>query len=120
MNTISPKSRLVATLLVFFVGMLGIHRFYVGKIATGVTQLILTITVIGMIVTSIWVFIDFIRIVAGVFRDKQGLLISEWDPNTPAAAPSTTSEIEKYAALRDKGVITEEDFQAKKKELLGN
>ena len=31
----SPKSRLVAFLLCFFLGELGIHRFYVGKVGTG-------------------------------------------------------------------------------------
>jgi len=42
MNTseISPKSRLVALLLCFFFGILGAHRFYVGKIGTGVLMLL--------------------------------------------------------------------------------
>ncbi|MBQ3755018.1 MAG: TM2 domain-containing protein, partial [Clostridia bacterium] len=35
----SPKSRLVATLLCFFLGGLGIHRFYVGKVGTGILYL---------------------------------------------------------------------------------
>ena len=30
----SDKSRLLAALLCFFLGYLGIHRFYVGKIGT--------------------------------------------------------------------------------------
>jgi len=41
----------------------------------------------------------------------------------PAAAPSGgadyTAELEKLAKLRDDGVITAEDFDAKKKQLLG-
>ena len=32
--------------------------------------------------------------------------------------PSTADEIEKYAGLRDKGIITEEEFQSKKRKLL--
>ena len=36
----SPKSRLIALLLCIFVGGLGIHRFYVGKIGTGVLWLL--------------------------------------------------------------------------------
>ena len=35
------------------------------------------------------------------------------------AKPSNLDELEKLAALRDKGIITEEEFQAKKKQLLG-
>ena len=42
----------------------------------------------------------------------------------PAAAPAEaepdyTAELEKLAKLRDQGVITPADFEAKKKQLLG-
>ena len=42
----------------------------------------------------------------------------------PAAAPAEaepdyTAELEKLAKLRDQGVITADDFEAKKKQLLG-
>jgi hypothetical protein len=39
----------------------------------------------------------------------------------PAAAPEEdyTAQLEKLAGLRDKGVITAEDFEAKKNQLLG-
>jgi hypothetical protein len=44
-------------------------------------------------------------------------------PAAPAAAPAGeadyTAELEKLAKLRDEGVITAEDFEAKKKQLLG-
>lgn len=116
MNT-SSKSRLVALVLVVLLGMFGIHRMYVGKVASGVAQLILTITFIGAIVSGIWVLIDFIRILIGSFTDKQGGVIREWTP-TPAPQ-ANASELEKYAELRDKGVLTEEEFQAKKKTILG-
>ena len=36
----SDKSNTVALLLCFFIGVLGVHRFYVGKIGTGVLQLV--------------------------------------------------------------------------------
>ncbi len=36
----SPKSRLITLLLCIFVGGLGIHRFYVGQIGTGVLWLL--------------------------------------------------------------------------------
>jgi len=40
-------------------------------------------------------------------------------PATTAAAPSYLDELEKLAELRDQGVITEEEFAAKKGQLLG-
>ena len=36
----SEKSNVTALLLCFFLGVLGVHRFYVGKIGTGVLQLV--------------------------------------------------------------------------------
>jgi len=37
---ISPKSRLAALLLCALLGVLGVHRFYVGKIGTGILMLV--------------------------------------------------------------------------------
>jgi len=69
---ISPKSRLVALLLCFFLGALGVHRFYVGKVGTGILEL-LTIGGCG-----IWVLIDLIMIAVGSFTDKEGLRVFRW------------------------------------------
>ena len=63
----SDKGFVPTILLCFFLGMLGIHRFYVGKVGTGILQ-ILTFGGFG-----IWVMVDFITIVTGNFKDKQGL-----------------------------------------------
>jgi TM2 domain-containing membrane protein YozV len=84
---ISPKSKTAAALLAFFLGQLGIHRFYAGKVGTGIVMLLLTIIgyatiafVVGFFVLAavgIWILVDFIMILMGKFRDKNGLLISK-------------------------------------------
>ena len=71
-SNLSPKSRLVALLLCFFLGMLGAHRFYVGKVGTGVLMLV---TFGGC---GIWMLVDLIFILLGSFRDQQGRLIFRW------------------------------------------
>lgn len=60
------KTWLVALLLCFFLGMLGAHRFYVGKVGTAILQIV---TFGGL---GIWVLIDLIMILVGKFSDKQG------------------------------------------------
>jgi TM2 domain-containing membrane protein YozV len=62
----SDKSNTVALLLCFFIGFLGVHRFYVGKIGTGVLML-LTLGGLG-----IWNLIDFIIIAMQKFTDSEG------------------------------------------------
>ena len=62
----SEKSFVGTLLLCFFLGNLGIHRFYVGKTGTGILMLI---TLGGL---GIWSLIDFIMIAIGKFKDKNG------------------------------------------------
>jgi len=40
-------------------------------------------------------------------------------PRPPAGVPSTTTELERLAKLRDDGVLTEDEFQVQKAKILG-
>lgn len=68
----TDKKILPAFLLCFFFGMFGAHRFYVGKFGTAILQ-ILTFGGLG-----IWVLVDFIMIIVGSFKDKNGNKIARW------------------------------------------
>ncbi len=67
----SEKDWLVTLLLCIFLGGIGAHRFYAGKIGTGILQLI---TVGGC---GIWTLIDLIMIITGKFEDKDGNVIQQ-------------------------------------------
>jgi TM2 domain-containing membrane protein YozV len=70
MNMEKSKKGFVPTLLLcFFLGVLGVHRFYAGKVGTGILML-LTFGGLG-----IWSLIDFVMIACGSFKDAQGLPI---------------------------------------------
>jgi TM2 domain-containing membrane protein YozV len=69
---ISPKARLATSLLGFFLGEFGAHRFYLGKIGTGIAMFF---TGGGL---GIWALIDFIFAVAGRMKDKEGRVIKNW------------------------------------------
>jgi TM2 domain-containing membrane protein YozV len=66
----SEKNWIVTLLLCWFLGVLGVHRFYAGKIGSGVFQFL---TLGGFF---IWSFIDLIMIVVGKFKDGEGKLIT--------------------------------------------
>jgi TM2 domain-containing membrane protein YozV len=96
---ISPKSRLATTLLAFFLGVFGAHRFYVGKTESASLMLFLGIfglaTILAtiwlplnvewffvgvsfIIAVGIWAFVDFIFAVIGRMKDNEGRLIQKW------------------------------------------
>ena len=115
-DTISPKSRLVASLFCFFLGGLGVHDFYLGKKVLGLVKIILLVVAligagvyvgafakvadrvasggsvpitdgmmigvilmgIPIIILSIWILVDFIIILAGSAKDKQGKKVKNW------------------------------------------
>jgi TM2 domain-containing membrane protein YozV len=72
MSGSTDKRILPAFLLCFLLGIFGAHRFYVGKVGTGVLQL-LTLGGLG-----IWALVDLILIIVGAFTDENGEKITAW------------------------------------------
>ena len=119
---ISDKEWLVTILLCFFLGIWGIHRVYVGKIGTGILM-IFTLGGLG-----IWYLIDLIMIALGSFRDIDGREIkhnsgsvmysSGKSPSVRKFDLGIAAEIKELSSLKEEGILTEEEFNKKKQELL--
>jgi TM2 domain-containing membrane protein YozV len=110
------KSKSTAAILAFFLGGIGVHRFYLNQIGLGFLYLIFCWTLIPSIIA----FVDFIIFLAmgeGSFNKKYN--------NAPAPIVysnnnhgSVSDELEKLHALKEKGIITEAEFRMKKSKML--
>lgn len=114
------KSKVVAMILSFFVGGLGIDRFYLGYTGLGVAKL-LTLGGLG-----IWALIDFIMVCMGSIQPADGSKYKEDCPVQPvltanietARQTDTLEAITKLNELFQQGIITQEEFDSKKKSML--
>ena len=77
---VGSRSKIVTFLLGFFLGVFGVHNFYLGKTGLGITQLLLTILTfgIGTLITWPWSLIESILALASSnFRDGDGMPLSD-------------------------------------------
>lgn len=80
----SNKKKWIAAVLCMFLGMLGIHRFYLGRNASGAVMLVvwllgLMIPYLGLLILfaeAVFVIIDFVRVLADGLKDEKGLKLA--------------------------------------------
>ncbi|MBQ7845474.1 MAG: NINE protein [Clostridia bacterium] len=119
-DVVANKKKMNAILFSIFFGVLGVDRFYMGYVGLGVIKL-LTFGGLG-----IWALIDMILICAGSLRPADG---SPWADevvtvqNAAYSQPQSKQDnnlnaIEKLAKLHDQGILTDEEYQQKKADLL--
>lgn len=73
------KSAVLAYVFWFFLGMFGVHRMYMGKVISGIIQLILTLIFSWLtfgIIPGLWVIIDAF-LIPGMLRCNQNKLRKE-------------------------------------------
>lgn len=74
------KSKLAAVLLAFFLGVLGVHNFYLGYTGKGVAQLLITLLSCGVfsIVSFIWAVVEAIQLLTDSYpTDADGIPLKD-------------------------------------------
>lgn len=122
------KSTGTAYLLWFFTGGFGGHRFYLGRTGSAVGQLclcifgvltfVLFIGIFMLIALGIWLLIDLFTI-GSMVEEHNRTLMSRLNVAPTAAPVSAVDELGKFAALKDSGAISVEEYEAQKRRLLG-
>ena len=72
----NKKTALVAYLLWFFLGLFGAHNFYLKRTGVAVAQLILSLTLVGMVITAVWALVDAF-LIPGWVRNQNNLLAAQ-------------------------------------------
>lgn len=138
---IGERSKWVAAILAFFLGGFGIHRYYLGYKKQGIMQ---SCSIAGLIVgyicifegtfalaipcfiysavMMIWALVDFVCILTGSLLPIDGMPYKENQTaqvrvNTSSASDNAEA-IAKLAKLHEQGILTDEEFQQKKADLL--
>ncbi|MBQ1988288.1 MAG: superinfection immunity protein [Clostridia bacterium] len=107
MESHSIELTIIGCLLIyFFPSFIGWSRSHNNGIAIFILNLLLGWTILGWVCALIWSFTN---------SNKPAQVVAQ----KPAQQNSQYSELEKLASLKEKGIITEEEFNEKKKQILG-
>src|SRR5712692_9875567 len=90
-GSVSERSRGVALGLAIVGGMFGLHRFYTGRVQSGV---LMCLTLGGC---GIWYLYDVVVLAAGDFTDGEGRRVARWDlpdAGSPPAADRRLTDLE--------------------------
>lgn len=147
-KSVGVKSKWAAAVLAFIFGIVGIHRYYLGYKKQGIAQtcggiclfiglpsikalleaeanvsvatiILLDIMTLYGIVVAFWVLIDFIQILMDRLLPIDGQAYKE--NRIVSSAPTASDNADalgKLAKLHEQGILTDEEFAAKKKDIL--
>jgi hypothetical protein len=80
-----PQDIGICYILWALLGLVGGHRFYLNRKNTAIAQLILTLTLFGVVVTLVWMIVDAF-LIPRMFREETGLIPRE-RPETSSPPP---------------------------------
>jgi len=122
------KSTGVAYLLWFFTGGVGGHRFYMGRTKSAIGMIALTLigwaTLAAFVgafflgALGIWLIVDAFMMPGWVADHNNGLMVRLNKAAQPAGAGGVADQLAKFADLKEKGAITEEEFETQKKRIM--
>jgi len=104
------KDKTIAAILALFLGGLGVHKFYLGKNMPGILYFIFCWTLIPALLA----FIDAIRLF--MMDEKEFAL--KYNQGYSAHGVSAADELSKLHELKEKGAISDAEFEEKKRQLL--
>ena len=123
---LTGKNVIVAYLLWWFLGWAGVHRLYLGRVKTGLAQLLLfaigVVTLILLVgylflaIWGVWWLLDafFTYQIVTEENKKLGVLASTLSLSKSGGISNELDQLEKLHALYEKGVLTREEYEAKK------
>lgn len=124
------KNVIIAYLLWWFLGWAGVHRLYLGRIGSGIAQLLLfifgliaLIFLVGYVflaIWGIWWLLDafFTYKIVAEENEKLGVSASTLSVSKTGGLHNELNQLEKLHALYEKGALTREQYEAKKAEYL--
>lgn len=110
------KNKTTAAILAFFLGGFGVHRFYLGQAGLGLAYLLFCWTFIPAII-AIVDFIIFLTMSDEAFNMKYNKGVQPLVLNGMGAV-SSSDELEKLFNLKEKGVISQDEFEKRKARIL--
>lgn len=122
------KSLVIALLLWFFLPLTGIHNFYLGRMKAGLGQLILLIVAIVLgivlvgllfyVIAAVWWLVDLYYIFKHC-RSEENASDREIALNLGMEGKSDDLDsLERLHALYEKGVLTQDEYEAKRKDFI--